>query len=98
MSNDTSVFPVALLENAVTRPNCISRRRSLRFHLSDEPMRCPFPINCLYSTCRRTLVPSRWLANSRLPSGETRIEPEKSSCRHVGNTESQLTITPFHRH
>src|SRR6266478_879569 len=26
-------------------------------HLSDEPTRCTFPMNCLYSTCRFTLIP-----------------------------------------
>src|SRR5882762_1163782 len=36
--------------------DCISRRRSI-VHLSDEPMSCPFPMNCLCSTCRLTLIP-----------------------------------------
>src|SRR6266404_780039 len=31
-------------------------------HLSDEPMRCPFPMNCLCSTCRLTLIPGEWSA------------------------------------
>src|SRR5882762_4263580 len=35
--------------------DCISRRRSI-VHLSDEPMSCPFPMNCLCSTCRLTLI------------------------------------------
>src|ERR1700704_3645191 len=29
-------------------------------HLSDEPMRCPFPMNCSCSTCRLTLIPGEW--------------------------------------
>src|SRR6266566_497083 len=29
-------------------------------HLSDEPMRCPFPMNCLCSTCGLTLIPGGW--------------------------------------
>jgi hypothetical protein len=53
------------------------KAKKFAVHLSDEPMRCPFPINCLCSTCRRTLIPSRWSANRKLPSGETRIGPEK---------------------
>jgi hypothetical protein len=35
MSNDTSVFPVALLENAVTRPIA---DQAEEIHLSDQPM------------------------------------------------------------
>ncbi len=31
-------------------------------HLSDEPMRCPFPMKYLFSTCRLTLIPGGWSA------------------------------------
>jgi len=45
MPNNTSVFPVVLLENAVTRPICISRlhikAKKHALHLSDEPMKLP---------------------------------------------------------
>jgi len=34
-------------------------------HLSDEPMRCPFPMNCLFSTCRLTLIPGGWSATRK---------------------------------
>ena len=59
MLNDTSVFPVALLENAVTRPIAYQGKEVCGSH-SDEPMRCPFPMNCLFSTCRLTLIPGGW--------------------------------------
>src|SRR5437879_5757178 len=59
MSNDTAVFPVALLENAVTRRLHIKAKKCA-VHLSDEPMRCPFPMNCLCSTCGLTLIPGGW--------------------------------------
>jgi len=53
-------------------------------HLSDEPIRCPFPMNCLCSTCRLTLIPGecrlygsnpRWapcgsVPGSRFPSSK----------------------------
>src|SRR5437879_5875057 len=29
-------------------------------------MRCPFPMNCLSSTCRLTLIPGGWSANRKL--------------------------------
>jgi hypothetical protein len=61
MSNDISVFPVALLENAVTRPIAY-QGEEVCGHLSDEPRRCTFPMNCLYSTCRLTLIPDVWSA------------------------------------
>jgi hypothetical protein len=66
MSNDISVFPVALLENAVTRPIAY-QGEEVCGHLSDEPRRCTFPMNCLYSTCRLTLIPDGWSANLPLP-------------------------------
>src|SRR6267378_5521799 len=53
MSNDTSVFPVTLLENAVTIRLHIKAKK-YAVHLSDESTRCPFPMNCLCSTCRLT--------------------------------------------
>jgi hypothetical protein len=31
-------------------------------HLSDEPRRCTFPMNCLCSTCGLTLIPDGWSA------------------------------------
>src|SRR5258706_12851209 len=67
MSNDTSVFPVALLENAVTRPITYQGEEVCDsvIHLSGEPMRCPFPMNCLCSTCRLTMNPGGWSANRR---------------------------------
>src|SRR5437899_4839663 len=34
--------------------------------VSDEPMRCPFRMNCLCSTCRLTLIPGEWSANKKL--------------------------------
>ena|SRR5437868_5236046 len=54
--NDTSVFPVALLENVVTRPIAY-QGEEVAVNLSDEPMSSPFPMNCLCSTCRLTLIP-----------------------------------------
>jgi len=60
--NDTSVFPVALLENAVTRPIHIKAKK----YAVLEPMRCPFPMNCLFSTCRLTLIPAGWSATRKL--------------------------------
>jgi hypothetical protein len=68
MLNDTSVFPVALLENAVTRPIVRLHIKAKKYavHLSDEPMRCPFPMNCLFSTCRLTLTPGGWSATQKL--------------------------------
>jgi hypothetical protein len=65
MSNDISVFPVALLENAVTRPIAY-QGEEVCGHLSDEPRRCTFPMNCLYSTCRLTLIPDGWSTNRKL--------------------------------
>ena len=44
MSNDTSVFPVALLENAVTR-QIAYQGEEVCGHLSDEPRRYTFPMN-----------------------------------------------------
>src|SRR5712671_6011868 len=44
--------------------DCISRQRSM-VHLSDEPMSCPFPMNCLCSTCRLTLIPAGLSATLR---------------------------------
>ena len=35
-------------------------------HLSDESMRCPFPMNCLCSTCRLTLIPGGLSASRKL--------------------------------
>jgi hypothetical protein len=42
MLNDTSVIPVTLLENGMTRPIAIKAKKNA-VHLIDEPMRCPFP-------------------------------------------------------
>src|ERR1700676_534414 len=64
MSIDISVFPVALLENAVTRPIAYQGEEVFG-HLSDEPRRCTFPMNCLYSTCGLTLIPDGWSATLR---------------------------------
>ncbi len=38
----------------------------MRFTLSDEPMRCPFPMKYLFSTCRLTLIPGGWSTTRKL--------------------------------
>src|ERR1700693_352535 len=73
------------------------KAKKFAVHLSDEPMGCQFPINCLCSTCRRTLIPSRGSANRKLPSSETRIGPEKSVYRQLASPDSHVTIIPFLR-
>ena len=56
---------MAVLENAVTRPIAY-QGEEVCGHLSDEPRRCTFPMNCLYSTCRLTLIPDGWSATRKL--------------------------------
>jgi hypothetical protein len=42
-------------------------------------------MNHLCSTCKRTLIPSRWSTSRKLHSSETRIRPEESASRNVGS-------------
>jgi hypothetical protein len=98
MSNDISVFPVALLENAVTRPIAY-QGEEVCGHLSDEPRRCTFPMNCLYSTCRLTLIPDGLSATLPLsvregfpvilPHSEASSKPRFRSNRGLRSREIQ---------
>src|SRR5579863_9463975 len=54
------------------------KAKKFAVHISDEPMRCPFPISCLCSTSRRAQIPSRWSPNRKLPSGEA--QSYRQSC------------------
>src|ERR1700675_2352077 len=55
--------------------------------LSDEPTRCTFPMNCLYPTCRFTLIPDGWSATEKEPGAPT-ITRLANSCRSAGPQDS----------
>jgi hypothetical protein len=71
-------------------------------HLSDEPRRCTFPMNCLYSTCRLTLIPDGWSANRKLARNRVlgylspgSIQHHYTSSNGLLDTEERLHVSEW---